>query len=146
VETVKRLVGNISRFDFQQVSEKLPRVDLYDLQPFLEMALTLHKRRFRSEKGRISFLTPEAWLKDPMVKDEYRDLHFDRLSRDPEASRKLLGIGHRVLSQALDQAVGMEACVASLPGDILYHAIFCFRVTDRVTGQEGVPRAVIVGV
>lgn len=146
VESVKHLVGNVSRFDFQQVSNRLPRVDLPDLLPFFEISLLRNRRRYRIEDGEISFLTPTAWRQDPMLEEEYQRLHFNRLVHAAEDARRLLGIGHRVMTQSLDQAAGMEACLTTLPGEILPGSLFCFRVKDRVTGQEGAPRGVIVGV
>ena len=45
VETVREMLGNVARFDFQQVGRDLPKVDLPDLEPFFVNATGRHGRR-----------------------------------------------------------------------------------------------------
>jgi hypothetical protein len=40
VETVRELLGNVSKFDFQQVGKDLPKVDLPDLERFFTQTVT----------------------------------------------------------------------------------------------------------
>jgi ERCC4-related helicase len=146
VQTVRDLVGNARQFDFQQVSDRLPLVDLPDLKPFLDAALALNGRKMQESDGGIGFLTPEPWMGDPAVRREYRNLSFDRTLRTRDAAVRVVGVGHKALDKALEQASGRAASVASISVDDLSRAISAFRIRDRITGQSTGVRAVIVGV
>lgn len=63
-----------------------------------------------------------------------------------EAIVRILGVGHRVVDKALQQAKTSSACVATLPVDTLPQDLFIFRLNDRVTGTGGTVRAVIAEV
>ena len=66
VEAVRDLVGHAAKFDYQLVSDKIPRSDLPALKPFFRLMLTLNNRQIREdEQGQLSLKTPEAWLNDP---------------------------------------------------------------------------------
>ena len=56
IETVRALVGNAARFDYQGIDE-IPKADLPDLQSFFENALRLNRRRPIRKDGRLSFRT-----------------------------------------------------------------------------------------
>ena len=77
VDTVRAIVGNVSKFDFRQVSDRLPQVDLPDLASFLETALTLNGRKISIDKDRISFLTPENWLNEIGISKRYENMTFE---------------------------------------------------------------------
>jgi hypothetical protein len=68
---------------------------------------------------------------------------FDRSGKD---AQKVLGVGHKLVDQAIAQARASSACVAALPGDLLPQALFVFRIIDRVTSVGGTVRAAVVGV
>ena len=146
VRTVNDLVGHVNRFDFGQSAAHLPRVDLADLQPFLEAALILNNRRLREAENGVSFLTPEAWRSEAFILPEYHDLKFDRRYRGSDASKRVVGAGHRVLEAALNQAMNRNAVISTLPPEVLSAPILVFRVHDRITGQAKGARAMIVGV
>jgi hypothetical protein len=146
VQTVRDLVGNARQFDFQQISDRLPLVDLPDLKPFLEVALTLNSRKMQEGDDGIGFLTPEPWMSDPAVRREYRNLSFDRTLRTRDAAVRVVGVGHKALDKALEQAASRSASVASISEADLSRAISVFRIRDRITGQSTGVRAVIVGV
>ncbi|MFC1805393.1 DEAD/DEAH box helicase [Planctomycetota bacterium] len=133
VDTVRALVGNVSRFDFRQVSARIPKVDLPDLRHFLEGALVLNGRRVVSEGDRLSFKTPDGWRDDPAVRQRYSSMSFDRTNRSADATSRLLGVGHRVVDKALGEAKQRRASVASVPHDALPRPIVVFRLNDRVT-------------
>lgn len=144
VSTVRELVGSCEKFDFQQVSPLLPQVDLPDLQPFFETMLQLNKRRIsRTDEG-LSFITPELWLVDPAILKRYEHLHFDRTCRDRVKVNNLLGVGHRLMSQALKQASELSSCVAQLPQ--LENTIVIFQISDRITGIQTNVRQIVVGI
>lgn len=144
VSTVRELVGSCEKFDFQQVSPLLPQVDLPDLQPFFETMLQLNKRRIsRTDEG-LSFITPELWLVDPAILKRYENLHFDRTCRDRVKVNNLLGVGHRLMSQALKQASELSSCVAQLPQ--LENTIVIFQISDRITGIQTNVRQIVFGI
>ena len=136
IDTVQDLVGNAAKFDFREVSDRLPKVDLPDLRPFMEVSLTLNGRRAKDDDDGLSFLTPDAWRREPGVYAEYRGMRFDRRDRAPDAARRLLGVGHKVVNQALQQARSRSVTVASLSSEDLKVSLIVFYIRDRVTASE----------
>ena len=67
IEAVRDLVGNCARFDFQQVSEQLPKTDLSALRPFFLSMLKRNRRRAEEKSDGLAFRTPEAWQTEPGV-------------------------------------------------------------------------------
>lgn len=147
VQVVQALVGSVHKFDFRQVSSQLPRVDLQDLRPFFEAALTVNSRQWVEEEGGISFLTPEEWCNSPAVRQRYSRMMFDRLDRSPGATDRLLGVGHKAVDEALMQARARTACIASIPKPLLARSLIVTRIEDRVTdGTRRPPVLVAVAV
>jgi hypothetical protein len=146
VDTVKELVGYAARFDYQQVSDKLPRSDLPALKPFLRLMLELNRRQGREDDAGLSFKTPEAWFDDVGVRPSYEHLIFERRERSREAAERVVGVGHRAFDQALRQAKSYTASVAALPADMLAKPLAVFSISDRVTTEATVVRSVTVGV
>lgn len=145
VDTVKKIVGNSARFDYKEVSDKIPHIDLPALQPFLESMLTMNGRRTVKDERGISFKTPEGWLADPGVRTAYEDMVFDRNLRGQDAAKRVLGIGHKVIDQALKQALDVTASVATIPAARLKQPLLVFRVFDSVTSEKTSIRSKIVG-
>ena len=143
VDTVRDLVGNTSRFDFQEISDQLPHVDLPNLIPFFTTMLQLNGRRYKEENGEFSFKTPENWFDGPAIRQSYENMVFNREIRGKNAAQRILGVGQKVFQKALDQAKQSEASLVTLPSLILPKPIFVFRIYDRVTGSGGVVRSVI---
>lgn len=147
VATVKQITGNASKYDFQDVSSLLPRVDLPDLAPFVDLSLSLNGRRLREDSGRISFLTPDVWKRDdPLVKTEYSGLSLDRNDESQDLRSEVIGVGHRVLAKAIDQAKAREVSVAAIPKDILPSPVVVYRIHDKVTTGGGSVRSIVAGV
>ncbi len=146
VETVNEIVGNAARFDYQQVSSQLPRLDLPDLSPFVRSMLALNHRRVHQDESGMSFQTPDEWKKTPGVRGSYEGLIFDRSDRSNNAAQRILGVGHKVIDGAIQQAKTCEASVTVLAGSIIRRPIMTFRVVDQVTTESGVVRTVTVGV
>ena len=146
VDTVNNLIGNSARFDFQQMSDRLPRVDLPDLEPFFLAMLAHNGRRVQRSDATFGFITPEAWLTEPAVRPRYGGMVFDRHHRGPNAAQHVLGIGHRAVMHALQQAQGFTDSVTTLPQSVLKQPIFVFRIRDRLTGIGGAVQTVVVGV
>jgi hypothetical protein len=143
LEVVKDLVGHCARFDFQQASALIPRIDLPALKPFLKDMLEPHHRRVTESGGAISFLAPEAWAAQLGVRERYEGMTFDREAGE---QGKVLGVGHRLVDVALRAALDREASVALLPASALPHPLMVFRITDQLTGTDANVRGVTFAV
>jgi superfamily II DNA or RNA helicase len=134
VTRVQAMLGNVSRFDFQQVGQNLPRVDLPDLERFFAAMLDLRGRRvFRRDNG-LEVKTPDEWLAaDYALKDRYSGLVFDRaLAAGGEGATRVVGVGHRLFDRALAEAERFPVVIARcrrLDAPLLLVAI-----EDEVTG------------
>jgi hypothetical protein len=127
VKTVKDVFGNVSRFNYDQVSKLLPRVDLADLQPFFKNILSFRGRRLSVRDGALEFITPSEWM-DYGVLDRYDGLV---LNRKPKNKKKILGAGHKVFDKAINDALKIKATIAA-SASIKNHLLF-FTVYDQVT-------------
>jgi ERCC4-related helicase len=143
IATVRDLVGNCARFDFQKVASQMPRLDLPDLEPFFKIMLTRNGRQLRSDSDGLSFKMPDAWLDFPGARRDYSGMQFDRSASDPQ---KILGVGHRVFGNALRQACNESDLATILPVEVLPAPLFVFHVRDRVTGETGNVRSIVIGV
>lgn len=143
IDTVKALIGNCSRFDYQDL-EKIPPKDLEDLQPFFESMLSLNKRRVIREETGMTFKTPDEWLKNVGIRQRYEGLLFERNVRGKDAALRVVGIGHKVFDQAIAQAIDLDACFSTVFG--LNEAVAVYKVFDRITSQDGSIHQIIVGV
>jgi superfamily II DNA or RNA helicase len=146
LEAVRLLVGNVSKFNFRDFSERLPKVELKDLAQFLETALTLNGRKsFTSESG-LTFKTPEEWRKnEPAVRSRYEDMTFEREVARESSSEHLLGIGHRALDKAIEQSRNRISSIAVLPKEMLPNPLVIFRIRDRVT-SDFIKPSITIGV
>jgi hypothetical protein len=144
-KVVQDLVGNAARFDFQRLSSQLPDLDLADLKPFLLSMLQWNRRKVSETTDGLSFKTPDLWESVPGVKRHYERLIFERKSGQ-EARPRIVGVGHRVLDLALQQARVFEAMLTRAVPDYLSAPLVLFKVFDRVTDTDRTLRQVIVGV
>jgi superfamily II DNA or RNA helicase len=145
ISTVKEIVGSCAQFDFQTAGKEVPPVDLVDLRPFLESMLVLNRRRpKRGEDGSLAFKTPEPWRQEVGVRPGYEGLVFDRSVRGKEAINRIVGVGHKVIEQALHQAMNQSACAAVVSIALLRQPIIMARVLDRVTGSNSTVRSVLL--
>ncbi|MBX9813440.1 MAG: DEAD/DEAH box helicase family protein [Qipengyuania sp.] len=145
VETVRELLGSVSRFDFQQVGKDLPRVDLPDLEKFFTQSVSRYGRRiFRRDEG-LEIKTPDEWkARSYALKDRYEGLVFDRSLRGTNAASRVLGIGHLLFDIALEEARNLPvsfACVSGLAAPLLI-----VTVEDEVTGTGALVHRLIFGV
>jgi hypothetical protein len=108
--------------------------------------LEANHRKVRDDTEGLSFLTPEAWARELGVQPSYREMVFDRGLRTPNAVQRVLGVGHKVIDQALADARARSACAALLSPGTLARPLCLFLVTDRVTSSGGNVRSVAVGV
>jgi superfamily II DNA or RNA helicase len=146
VATVKEIVGNCQRFDFQSVGKDIPPVDLPDLRPFFEAMLALNRRRARrGTDGTLGFKTPDTWLTETAVRNDYEGLHFERGARGKDALRYTVGIGHKAFDQAILQALGATGTIACVSSSVLPSPLVIARMTDRVTGGTTPVRGIVGG-
>ena len=145
IDTVKDLIGNCARFDFQDVSQKLPKVDLKDLEPFIVGMLIRNRRQPRTGPEGLSFKTPDEWMVEPAILPEYSGMIFDREKAGEGAPERLLGVGHKLVDMAINQAAGLETCLATVVGGKTECPLFACRVYDRVTTGEASRPAVVCG-
>ena len=145
VRVVQDLLGHAQHFDFAQVSEKVPKLDLPDLSPFFRLALRYNRRQVTEAGGMLAFKTPDSWQRTPGIKPRYEDAHFER--RPPSQKKgTILGIGSRVFDAALAQA-----CQLTDSYGVSHHGetsglLFVFRTYDRITGNPAQPKSIVLGV
>ena len=145
VDTVRELLGNVSRFDFQQVGKDLPKVDLPDLDSFFSRAVARHSRRiFRRDDG-LEIRTPDEWRsRSYAIRDKYRGLVFDRGLRGANATSRVLGVGHALFDVALEEARNLPVNLARVEG--LKAPLLVVKVEDEVTGTGTLVDSLIFGV
>jgi len=145
VETVRELLGNVSRFDFQQVGKDLPKVDLPDLERFFTHTVSRHGRRiFRRDEG-LEIKTPDEWkARSYALRDKYEGLVFDRNLRGPNAASRVLGVGHLLFDIALDEARNLPSSFACVDG--LVAPLLVVTVEDEVTGTGALVHRLIFGI
>lgn len=134
LDTVLSIFGNCSRFDFGHSVKHLPKVDLPDLKPFLELALKRHQRLLKTspdDAESFDFISPEAWAAQRGIRARYKGLHCDRHRPGKDALIHLLGAGHPIIDLALREAVDLPArsCkIGSGPDSLVI-----VQIQDRVT-------------
>lgn len=145
VETVRSLIGHSTRFDYQSASPQIPRLDLPHLEPFFRLMLGLNKRRVSTTSNGLSFITPEEWRRDIGVLPRYEGMVFERELQDRDANQRILGVGHKLVEKALEQAKNFEHFNARLPLGTLPGTTVLFRIQNRVTTDEAPVRRTLVG-
>ena len=145
VETVRELLGSVSRFDFQQVGKDLPHVDVPDLERFFTLAVGRHRRRVYKHSHGLEIKSPEAWKsRSYAVRDKYDGLVFDRDLRGKNAASRVLGVGHVLFDIALNEAREFSARITALEG--ISAPILVVSVEDEVTGTGSLVHRLIFGV
>ncbi|HOY73865.1 MAG TPA: DEAD/DEAH box helicase [Bacteroidales bacterium] len=143
VGVVRNLIGNVARFDFGEVADQIPMVDLHDLIPFFKAIFAvLGKRPNQVDDVRLNFKTPQQWTSDFTIAERY-DLLFAREPR-PKEGEDIAGVGLKIVDLAIQSAINLRdmlGFVGELDGPIVV-----FALRDRITGSEGAVRTVIVGV
>lgn len=141
INTIKSLVGHAQSFDLTGLHE-VPPMDLPDLKPFFLASLNFNGRRPKYENGLLSFKTPDQWLGHPAIRRDYTGMSFDR-KVGSKGDVDLVGIGHPLLSRAMDQADGLKSVFSVVYG--LKFPILLLLVTDRVTDSGGHVRLAALG-
>lgn len=146
LDTVRSLVGHCAHFDFQEMSAKIPKLDLPSLRPFFLAMLAFNKRKYQESEDGVSFKTPDKWLTTPAIRSTYRDTIFVRTADKSIKSERILGVGHVLVDQAIRQAREGNASVTTIPRSALPHPVIVFRVSDKVTSRTANVRAIVAGV
>lgn len=145
IDTVKSLVGHCANFDFQAMSDKIPRIDLPAIQPFLLSMLRLNRRDFTENDHGISFKTPDAWMNTPAIRRKYTDVVLQRDADKSIPSDRVLGVGHVVIDEAVRQARLLGGSVCCISNKALKNLIIVYRIADKVTSGTSNVRSSVVG-
>jgi ERCC4-related helicase len=133
IETVKEIIGNISRFDYHETSKILPQVDLPDLKRFFQNILEHNNhKRLMGKDGVYRFNTPEKWLEDYKVEDSYDNFVF---SRNAEKNQFIAGVGNAAFNQGLQQAIQLNVQTAVVPN--LPYALVIYSAREQHTDGTG---------
>jgi superfamily II DNA or RNA helicase len=145
VRVVQDLLGHAQHFDFAQVSDRVPKLDLPDLAPFFRLALRQNRRQLTETAGILAFKTPESWQQNIGVRPRYDDVHFDRKASSREKGT-ILGVGSRLFDVALEQACQQPDTYAAFTDGPETGLLLVFRCYDRITGNLAQPKTIIYGV
>jgi ERCC4-related helicase len=146
VDSVRTMLGSVSRFDFAQVGRNLPKVDLPDLERFLTLAMEVNGRRVMRREDGLEVLAPEAWAEaDYAIQDRYKGLVFDRSAKlgGKDAPVRLIGVGHALFDRALRDGEEREAYLAHCAR--LDTPLLIASIADEVTGQGHSIQRIVVG-
>jgi len=143
INTVKELIGHSAKFDYQEVSDQIPRVDLPELRPFILGMLSLNSRQVKQNQDddTIGFITPDFWREEPGVRRKYDGMTFNRNYRGKGGAEKILGIGNKMVNLAIKQARDNPSCL--MTAQDINRALYIFRIIDRVTVTGGSIRSII---
>jgi hypothetical protein len=141
IETVNKLVGHAQSFDLSGLKD-VPPIDLPALKPFFIGALSLNGRRPKADGEFLSFKTPEKWINHPAIKREYSGMGFDRKTK-LESGSDLVGVGHPLVTRAMQQAESFTGVVAIARG--LERPVLVMQISDRVTDGGSHVQEVLVG-
>ena len=141
IEMVKKLVGHAQSFDLSGLKD-VPQIDLPALKPFFIGALSFNGRRPKADGQSLSFKTPEKWINHPAIKREYSGMVFDRQVKLDTGS-DLVGIGHPLVTRAIQQAENFTGSVAIARGTD--HPVLVLQISDRVTDGGSHVQSVLIG-
>ncbi|WP_454888730.1 DEAD/DEAH box helicase [Sphingobium indicum] len=146
VESVRNMLGSVSRFDFAQVGRNLPQVDLPDLERFLKLELERQGRRAMSRADGLEVNSPDAWSKsDYAISKKYTGLVFDRNAPidSKQAPTRLVGVGHALFDRALLESETRDVFLATC--NRLDSPLLVATISDEVTGQGQTVSRVVIG-
>ncbi|TMM48677.1 DEAD/DEAH box helicase [Qipengyuania marisflavi] len=146
VKSVRNMLGNVTRFDFAQVGNNIPKVDLPDLERFLKLELERQGKRAMNREDGMEVIAPDEWRKtDYAIAKRYTGLVFDRnapIDRK-QAPTRLIGIGHSLLDRALKESLDREAFLARCSR--LKVPLLITSITDEITGHGQTVGRIVVG-
>ena len=144
VETVRAMLGNVARYDFQSAGAEIPKLDLPALEPFFRNAMALAGRRVTKGDEGLSVATPEAWRGGVELRDRYDALTFDRFMRADNALAKLIGVGHPLLDRAIAHSMDQQVFLSRTRG--ISAPLLVAQVEDEITGTGATVHRIVVGI
>jgi hypothetical protein len=144
VETVRALLGNVARYDFQSAGPQIPKLDIPALESFFRQAMQLQGRRVTRSQTGLSVATPEAWRASPDLKPRYDGLVFDRMLPADRALMQLLGVGHPLIDRSILECSGQDVYISRVCG--LLQPLLVGFVEDEVTGTGCTVHRVVLGI
>jgi ERCC4-related helicase len=145
LRVVQDLLGHAQHFDFAQISDRIPKLDLPDLAPFFRLALRYNRRQVAETDGTLAFKTPDAWIRGAGIRSRYEGVHLER-GRTSRNKGIVLGVGSRLFDAALEQACQLPGTYANVTDEVGTDQLFVFRCYDRITGNVAQPKEAICGV
>lgn len=143
LETARRLLGGVAKYDFSTVAEEIPRLDLPQLEPFFRNAAKTHGRRVTTSDAGLSLATPEIMRDDLDLNSRYDGLQFNRDLPKEDKLNRMLGVGHVLMDRFLDHAAAQPVFVCHLNG--LEAPTLLLRVEDEITGTKATVHRVVLG-
>ncbi len=134
IDTVKAIVGNCDRFDYQETAADIPQMDLQDIRPFFISMLKMNSRRVKEEDSELEFLTPEKWRDEPGILPQYKNVVFNRKSGKKD--KHIMGVGHKIINKAIEQAKHFTGTIAFVPKSFTDQVITVFKISDRLTDSN----------
>ena len=144
VETVRAMLGNVARYDFQSVGKDIPKLDLPSLEPFFRNAMNLAGRRVTKGEEGLSVATPEIWRGSAELRDRYDGLTFDRFMPSDHSLVRLVGVGHPLLDRAISESMNQQVFLARARG--IQGPLLVAQVEDEITGTGATVHRVVVGI
>lgn len=144
VETVRAMLGNVARYDFQSAGAEIPKLDLPALEPFFRNAMALAGRRVTKGDEGLSVATPEAWRGSIELRDRYDALTFDRFMRSDHSLTRLVGVGHPLLDRAISHSMDQPVFLSRARG--ISAPLLVAQVEDEITGTGATVHRIVVGI
>lgn len=130
LDTISNLIGNSQKFNYSKESKILPKFDLCDLEVYFQNMVKINGHNFVKNEETFSFVTPGAWKNRPGMKKKYDDISFHRKNNQ---KLNIIGIGNRLMEQALNQAVNFDVVLKYIPKARLSNSLFVYKVYDKIT-------------
>ncbi|MDR7225231.1 SNF2-related protein [Aminobacter aminovorans] len=144
VETVRAMLGNVARYDFQSAGAEIPKLDLPALEPFFRNVMSLAGRRVTKGEEGLSVATPEVWRGSLELRDRYDALTFDRFMRSDQSLLRLLGVGHPLLDRAITESTDQQVFLTRARG--ISGPLVIAQVEDEITGTGATVHRIVIGI
>ena len=146
VETVTNLVGNASKFDFQNAVGTIPKLDLPDLENFLKRAASNNGRRLSQNDEGISLITPDEWKKRSDRK-EMKNITFSRdITVGNKNEENRIAVGFKIFDRALKQAEEYPDCLCLVKTDSRFKPTAVVKTINRITTENKTISSFIHGI
>lgn len=144
-QVVQAIIGNAARFDFQNMSSIIPRLDMHHLQEFVHLMVKKIHNSTVHKKSEYEWLIsmPEVW-REPEDSKKAQQYSFNRIPAESSAS-KPVNMNEKLLQKAIEEAKYYEDnFILHSSSDLGSLAVF--KLYDRITDDSTLRKNVIVGV